>query len=197
MPARFVCASANPKKVAELVRLMPAGIEMMGRPDDLAEVDEDAPTLEGNAILKANAVALHTGQWAIADDTGLEVAALDGEPGVRSARFAGDHASDADNRRLLLARLEGVDDRRARFRTVVAVMSPTGEFHLLAGECEGHITRSERGSNGFGYDAVFVPAEGDGRTFAEMDAVEKDVLSHRGRALAQLPLLVDRLDGAG
>lgn len=197
MPSRFVCASANPKKVGELLRLMPAGVVLDPRPDELGDVDEDAPTLEGNAILKANAVALFSGQWAIADDTGLEVPALNGEPGVRSARYAGDGASDADNRRLLLARLEGVADRRARFRTVVAVMSPSGEFHFVTGECEGRIAHEERGTNGFGYDAVFVPEEGDGRTFAEMDSDEKDALSHRGRALAKLPALIDRLDGAG
>ena len=193
---RLVCASANPGKVEEIARLVGPGVELVARPDGVGDVDETAPTLEGNAIIKANAVAVHTGQWAIADDTGLEVSALGGEPGVRSARYAGDDADDARNRALLLARLEGVDDRTARFRTVIAVMSPSGEFHLLHGECAGTIARAERGGGGFGYDAVFVPLDGDGRTFAEMSPSEKDALSHRGRAFEQLPRLLARISGA-
>ena len=195
MPARLVCASANPAKVAEIARMLGKDTVLLPRPVDLAVPDEDAPTLEGNALIKANAVAVHTGEWAIADDTGLEVEALGGAPGVRSARYAGDEADDAANRALLLARLEGVADRRARFRTVVAVMSPTGEFHLLRGECAGTIASAERGANGFGYDPVFVPDEGDGRTFAEMSDDEKDALSHRARALAGLPGLLARIHG--
>ena len=196
MPARLVCASANPAKVAEIARILGSATSMVPRPDDLVVPDEDAPTLEGNALIKANAVAVHTAEWAVADDTGLEVEALGGAPGVRSARFAGDDVDDAANRALLLSRLEGVADRRARFRTVVAVMSPTGEFHLLRGECAGTIASAERGTNGFGYDSVFVPDEGDGRTFAEMSDAEKDAISHRGRALAGLPGLFARIDGS-
>lgn len=196
MPARLVCASANPAKVAEIARMLGKDTVLLPRPVDLAVPDEDAPTLEGNALIKANAVAVHTGEWAIADDTGLEVEALGGAPGVRSARFAADEADDAANRALLLARLEGVVDRRARFRTVIAVMSPTGEFHLLRGECAGTIAPAERGANGFGYDPVFVPDEGDGRTFAEMSDAEKDALSHRARALAGLPELLARIHGS-
>lgn len=195
MPARLVCASANPAKVAEIARMLGKDTVLLPRPVDLAVPDEDAPTLEGNALIKANAVAVHTGEWAIADDTGLEVEALGGAPGVRSARYAGDEADDAANRALVLARLEGVADRRARFRTVIAVMSPTGEFHLLRGECAGTIVAAERGANGFGYDPVFVPDEGDGRTFAEMSDDEKDALSHRARALAGLPELLARIHG--
>lgn len=193
---RLVCASANPKKVAELERLVPAWVTLVPRPDDIGDVDETAPTLEGNAIIKAVEIANHTGEWALADDTGLIVDALNGEPGVRSARFAGDDATDADNRALLLHRLENASDRRARFRTVLAVVHASGEMHVLSGECEGTIATQERGANGFGYDSLFIPVDGDGRTFAEMTPSEKDALSHRGNALRQLPGLLSRIFGS-
>ncbi len=193
---RLVCASANDKKVAEIARLLPPWVELVPRPSTVGEVEETAPTLEGNAVIKAVEIANHTGEWAIADDTGLIVDALNGGPGVRSARFAGDSASDADNRHLLLERLHGVSSRAARFRTVIAVVHPSGEMHILSGECEGEIAVAESGQNGFGYDSVFVPRDGDGRTFAEMSAEEKDSLSHRGRALAQLPGLLSRIFGS-
>ena len=174
---------------------MPAGVVLVPRPNDIGDVDETAPSLEGNAILKAVEIANAAETWAIADDTGLEVAALGGEPGVRSARFAGEPADDARNRALLLQRLDGVTDRRARFRTVVALVNHKGEIHLLHGVCEGTIAIAERGEQGFGYDSLFIPDDGDGRTFAEMTSTEKDVLSHRGRALSQLPYLLDRMAG--
>ena len=192
---RIVCASANPHKVAEIARLLPADVTLVPRPASVDDVEETAPTLEGNAVIKAVEIANASGTWAIADDTGLEVEALDGAPGVHSARFAGDAADDAANRALLLDRLRGVTDRRARFRTVVAVVHPSGEIHLLHGECTGRIADAERGTNGFGYDALFVPDGGDGRTFAEMDSAEKDAMSHRGRALAGLAGLIARISG--
>ena len=196
MPVRLVCASANEGKVAEIRRLVAPDAELLPRPADVPDIAETAPTLEGNALIKANAIAVHTGEWAIADDTGLEVDALGGEPGVHSARFAGPEATDSENRTLLLERMATITDRNATFRTVIAVMSPTGEFHVLNGECHGYIADTERGDNGFGYDPVFVPYEGDGRTFAEMSPAEKDALSHRARALEQLPRLLARIDGA-
>ena len=192
---RIHCASANPAKVAELVRLMPRRVELLARPEGAGEVEETAPTLIGNATIKAVEVANHAEAWAIADDTGLEVQALDGAPGVLSARYAGPHADDAANRAKLLAEMEGVTDRRARFRTVIALVSWQGDMHHLTGECTGMIATEERGSNGFGYDSIFVPDEGDGRTFAEMSPEEKDALSHRGRAMAQVPLLIARITG--
>ena len=192
---RLVCASANPKKVAEIARLLPQWVQLLPRPDHVGDVEETAPTLEGNAIIKAVEIANAAEEWAIADDTGLEVTALSGAPGVRSARFAGENASDAENRTLLLEQLDGVADRSARFRTVVALVNSTGEMHLVSGECAGSISETERGDFGFGYDSIFVPADGDGRTFAEMSAEEKDAMSHRGRALAQLPALLSRLFG--
>jgi XTP/dITP diphosphohydrolase len=192
---RLVCASANPKKVAEIARLLPAWVELLPRPHEVGDVEENAPTLEGNAAIKAVEIANFAHEWALADDTGLLVDALNGEPGVRSARYAGDHATDAQNRQLLLRTLEGNTHRSARFRTVLAVVNRSGEMHFVAGECEGTIATSERGNNGFGYDSLFVPNDGDGRTFAEMTAEEKDALSHRGRALRELPALLARIVG--
>ena len=192
---RIVCASANPHKVEELARLLPSWVELVARPSDIGDIDEDAPTLEGNAIIKAVEIANHASEWAISDDTGLEVEALNGAPGVRSARFAGDHATDSENRALLLAKLDGVTNRSARFRTVVALVSSKGDIHFVGGECVGTITESERGDSGFGYDSLFIPADGDGRTFAEMTGPEKDAVSHRGRALAQVPELLARIFG--
>ena len=192
---RIVCASANPHKVEELARLLPSWVDLVPRPSDIGDIDEDAPTLEGNAIIKAVEIANHASEWAISDDTGLEVDALNGAPGVRSARFAGEHATDAENRALLLAKLEGAQNRSARFRTVVALVSSKGDIHFVGGECAGTIAESERGDSGFGYDSLFIPADGDGRTFAEMTGLEKDALSHRGRALIQVPELLARIFG--
>ena len=192
---RIVCASANPHKVEELARLLPSWVDLVARPSDIGDIEEDAPTLEGNAIIKAVEIANHASEWAIADDTGLEVEALNGAPGVRSARFAGEHATDAENRALLLAKLEGAQNRSARFRTVVALVSSKGDIHFVGGECAGTIAESERGDSGFGYDSLFIPADGDGRTFAEMTGPEKDAVSHRGRALARVPELLARIFG--
>lgn len=192
---RIVCASANPHKVEELARLLPTWVDLVARPSDIGDIDEDAPTLEGNAIIKAVEIANHASEWAISDDTGLEVEALNGAPGVRSARFAGEHATDAENRALLLAKLDGITNRSARFRTVVALVSSKGDIHFVGGECIGTIAESERGDSGFGYDALFIPTDGDGRTFAEMNGAEKDAVSHRGRALAQVPELLARIFG--
>jgi len=192
---RIVCASANPHKVEELARLLPSWVELVPRPSDIGDIDEDAPTLEGNAIIKAVEIANHASEWAIADDTGLEVDALNGAPGVRSARFAGEQATDAENRALLIAKLDGEANRSARFRTVVALVSSKGDIHFVGGECAGTIAESERGDSGFGYDSLFIPADGDGRTFAEMTGPEKDAVSHRGRALAQIPELLARIFG--
>jgi XTP/dITP diphosphohydrolase len=192
---RLVCASANPKKVAELSRLLPDWVQLLPRPESVGDIDETAPTLEGNAIIKAVEIANAAEEWAIADDTGLEVLALNGAPGVLSARFAGENATDAENRALLLQQLNGVTDRSAKFRTVVALVNSKGEMHFVSGECSGVIANAERGGSGFGYDSVFIPDDADGRTFAEMSASEKDAISHRGRALAQLPVLLSRLFG--
>ncbi|MFV0308859.1 MAG: RdgB/HAM1 family non-canonical purine NTP pyrophosphatase [Desertimonas sp.] len=182
----LVCASANPAKVAEIRAILGDAVVLLPRPAEVPDVVEDADTLEGNARLKAIAIATATGHAALADDTGLEVAALGGAPGVRSARYAGETANDADNRARLLAGLAGTADRRARFRTVMLIAWPDGQELTVDGTCEGSITAVQRGAGGFGYDSVFAPTDGDGRTFAEMTATEKAAVSHRGRALRSL-----------
>lgn len=182
---RLVVASKNPDKIAEVRDVLESlglGVEVVTEvawPD----VDETEDTLEGNALLKARAVAAATGCAALADDTGLEVEALGGAPGVRSARYSGEAASYASNRAKLLAQLAGTGDRRARFRTVVALVTPAGDELVAEGSVEGAITPEERGTNGFGYDPLF---EVGGRTFAEMTPAEKHELSHRARALRAL-----------
>lgn len=145
-------------------------------------VDEDRATLAGNAIKKARASAEQSGAVALADDTGLFVDALNGRPGVRTARFAGDAATADDNKRHLLSVMDGVTERAARFRTVAALVWPDGPARTFAGVCEGRIAASPRGEGGFGYDALFIPT-GHTRTFAEMPEHEKNAISHRKRAL--------------
>ncbi|MDQ1373124.1 MAG: XTP/dITP diphosphohydrolase [Actinomycetota bacterium] len=181
----FVLASANPDKAREIAAIL-TGIDLLPRPPEVPDVVEDGDTLEANARLKAVALVEATGEAAIADDTGLEVSALDGGPGVYSARFAGEGASYADNVAKLLASLDGVADRRARFRTVALTRFPDGREVVASGDVAGTITTEARGDQGFGYDPVFVPDEGDGRTFAEMTPAEKHALSHRGRAFRAL-----------
>ncbi len=190
----FVLASANPDKVAEIAAILgDAGIELAPRPAWVPDVVEDGDTLEANARLKAVALCTATGEPAVADDTGLEVDALGGAPGVRSARYAGDGATYADNVARLLRELDAADasaggpvDRSARFRTVALARFPDGREVVASGVVEGTITTEPRGTAGFGYDPVFVPRDGDGRTFAEMTADEKHELSHRGRAFRAL-----------
>jgi XTP/dITP diphosphohydrolase len=187
---RLVCASANPDKVAEIALVLDGLVELLPRPAGLADVVEDAPDLEGNARLKAVAVCAAAGAAAVSDDTGLEVDALDGAPGVFSARYAGDDATYQDNIDKLLAELDrvGATDpaaRTARFRTVVMVVRPDGSEVMVEGVVEGLIATTPQGDAGFGYDPVFVPLERDGRSFAEMGN-EKHEISHRGRAFRAL-----------
>jgi len=182
----LIAATANPHKLDEIRAILGDRVEVVARPGDVAEVVEDRPTLVGNATKKAAAIFEATGTAAIADDTGLEVPELGGEPGVRSARYAGEDATDADNVAKLLHALAGSGDRRARFVTA-AVFVDDGGVIVWTGVCEGTIAEGPRGTSGFGYDPVFVPSEGDGRTFAEMTAEEKHAISHRGRAFDQVP----------
>ncbi len=194
-PLRLVVASANPDKAKEIVAIVSAAleVELVPRPDHVPHVVEDGETLLDNARLKARALAAATGVAAVADDTGLEVDALGGAPGVFAARYAGEDATYADNVARLLRELEAIPEeggaRTARFRTVALVAFPDGSEVWAEGVVEGAIAAEPRGEAGFGYDPVFVPAAaegGDGRTFAEMRAVEKDALSHRGRAFREL-----------
>ena len=183
---RVVVATTNPGKAGEIVAILGEGFELVPRPDDVPDVEETEPTLEGNALLKARALRDATGIAAIADDTGLEIDALDGRPGVHTARYAGPEARHEDNVAKIFAELEG-NSRRARFRTVAAAALPDGTEIVCAGEVTGEIATEPRGNNGFGYDPVFIPAEGDGgRTFGEMTAAEKLAISHRGRAFRAL-----------
>lgn len=191
-PLEVVLATANPHKAEEIARIMGDLVRLVPRPAGVPEVEEDAPDLEGNARLKAVALCEATGLPALADDTGLEVDALGGRPGVRSSRYAGDDATYEDNFRLLLQELEGVpaESRTARFRTVALLAFPDGREVVGVGVVEGRITESPSGTGGFGYDPVFAPEGAGGRTFAEMPAEEKNAISHRGRALRDL---ADRL----
>ncbi|MDP9419849.1 MAG: RdgB/HAM1 family non-canonical purine NTP pyrophosphatase [Actinomycetota bacterium] len=192
---RLVLATTNPGKAAELADVLAAGLEdlvLVPRPPGLPEPEEEGDTLAANARIKARAVVEATGEAAVADDTGLEVDALDGRPGLLAARFAGPGATFADNIAKLLAELVGVQDRRARWRTVALVSFPDGTDVQAEGTCDGVITEAPRGSGGFGYDPVFVPDEGDGRTLAELSRQEKNALSHRGRAFRAL---AERLAG--
>jgi len=187
---QLVCASANPDKVAEIALVLDGLVDLLPRPDGLADVVEDAPDLEGNARLKAVAVCAAAGAAAVSDDTGLEVDALDGAPGVFSARYAGEHATYDDNVQKLLDELErvGATDpaaRTARFRTAVMVVWPDGSELCVEGVVEGVIAPARQGRGGFGYDPVFVPVERDGRSFAQMGD-EKHEISHRGRAFRAL-----------
>lgn len=185
MIPRLVLATKNPGKIAEMAAIVGSiGLagDIVGELD-WPDVEETGETLEANAVLKASAVMEATGLPSLADDTGLEVSVLDGLPGVRSARYAGPDATFADNRRKLLAEMDGVADRSARFVTVVALMFPDGAVVTAEGEVAGRIAESERGTGGFGYDSVF---EVDGVTLAEMGTEDKNRLSHRARALVTL-----------
>ena len=185
---RLCFASNNAHKLDEIRPLLPAGLTLLSLADVGCheELPETQDTLEGNARQKAEYVRQHYGVACFADDTGLEVAALGGAPGVYSARYAGPQRLAEDNVVKLLQELAGVPDRSARFRTVVALAGADGSVHEFAGEVAGHITETGRGRGGFGYDPVFAPAEGNGRTFAEMSGTEKNRVSHRARAVAGL-----------
>jgi XTP/dITP diphosphohydrolase len=190
-PLVVVAATANAHKLDEMRGIFGDAVQLLPRPDDLAEVVEDADTFVGNARLKAIAVAEHTGHVALADDSGLEVDALDGEPGVQSAYYGGGDHDDAANRARLVRELADVAaPRTARFRTVIVLRWPDGREVVANGTCEGQIIDVERGERGFGYDSLFVPDAGDGRTFGEHDPAEKNAMSHRSNAcqalLAQL-----------
>ncbi|NKB40170.1 MAG: non-canonical purine NTP pyrophosphatase [Ilumatobacter sp.] len=183
---QLVCASANPDKVAEMSGLLAGIVDLLPRPPEVPDVVEDADTLIGNARLKAVAIVDATALPAVADDTGLEVAALAGGPGVRTGRYAGEGCSYADNRRKMLAELDGVADRRAAFKTVALVRWPDGRELAVEGICAGMIATAEHGDGGFGYGSIFVPSEGGGATFSQLDAAAKHAISHRGRAFRSL-----------
>ena len=183
---KLVFATNNPHKLEEVRAILGSDVEVLSLRDIgcTADIPETADTLEGNALLKARFVASSYGVDCFADDTGLEVAALDGAPGVYSARFAGPGCTPADNVRKLLGLMQDAGDRSARFRTVVALIRG-GKEYCFEGMVGGTIARTPAGCGGFGYDPVFVP-EGHDRTFAELPPAEKNRISHRARAVAKL-----------
>jgi XTP/dITP diphosphohydrolase len=196
----IVLATSNEGKVLELRQLLGRlPVQLITAADVLGReftVPENGDTFDANAITKATAVCQATGLVALADDSGLEVEALGGRPGVRSARFAHDRATDAENNAELLRALEEVELRTARFRCVLALASPwSAEVRLAEGRCEGSIARTPRGSGGFGYDPLFVVEEAQGRAMAELTEDEKNTVSHRARAVRALePVLRELLD---
>jgi XTP/dITP diphosphohydrolase len=189
MNKTLLVSTRNAHKVAEIREILGSTFEVL----DLStiavvgEVEETGVTFEENATLKALAVSGHFDGWVIADDSGLEVDALGGAPGVWSARFSGDGATDASNRALLLEKLEGVrgKERSARFRCVIVLARAGRKFAAFSGSIEGVVINQEKGAGGFGYDPLFVP-EGHCETFAQLGADVKNALSHRARALAGL-----------
>ena len=184
---KLVIATRNAHKLEEIHDIFDfQDLEVLSAFDfpDVPDVVEDRETLEENARKKAVEIARATGCWAMADDSGLEVDALDGAPGVYSARYAGEHCSYADNNVKLLAELAGRENRTARFRTVMALSDPEGNAQTVSGECRGRIIDEQRGTNGFGYDPLFVP-DGYTKTFAEIPAELKNRISHRANALRE------------
>ncbi len=199
--ARLVLATANPHKLIELTRILAAGhvdvqVSSLAEFPGAPEVAETGATFAANALLKAHAIARFTGLPAVADDSGICVDALNGMPGVLSARWSGKHGDDAANLRLLLAQLADVPDERrgAQFVCAAALVLPDGREHVSEGVVTGRLIREPRGQNGFGYDPIFVPGSAD-ITTAEMDPADKDRISHRGKALRGLaPVIAALLD---
>ena len=194
---KAVLATKNRGKVEEMKALLQGlGFEILSLDEvaDVGEIVEDGNSFLENAMKKAKVVAEKTGLLAIADDSGLEVDALDGRPGIHSARFAGENASDEENNIKLLHEMQDVPDekRGAGFKCVIVAYRPDGKWLSVEGECRGIITTSQRGTNGFGYDPVFVP-EGYDKTMAELTSEEKNRISHRGKALLRLKDEISRL----
>lgn len=182
---KLIIATRNAHKLEEIREIFDfQGLEVLSSFDfpEVPDVVEDLDTLEGNAAKKAVEISKATGCWSMADDSGLEVTALHGAPGVYSARYAGEECSYEANNTKLLRELSGKSDRSARFRTVVALSAPDGKFQTVEGVCPGKIITELRGTNGFGYDPLFVP-DGYSKTFAELEAGIKNMISHRARAL--------------
>ena len=198
---KILLASHNAKKIQEIQEIFDLpGVEWVSAAafPDVPEVVEDLLTFEGNATKKARELALATGLWTLADDSGLEVEALHHAPGVFSARYAGEPCNHANNNAKLLRELAGQTSRAARFRCVAALSDPTGRVETVSGSCPGRIIEEPRGTKGFGYDPLFVP-DGYSQTFAEMGNELKNKMSHRGQAMRQArdrwgPLLARKLD---
>ncbi len=189
---KLLIATRNQDKINEIKAILKdLDVEFISAFDipDMPDVIEDRDTIKGNAIKKAEECSAFSGLYALADDTGLFVDALDGAPGVYSSRFAGNKCSYADNRKKLLLDMKDKSNRKAQFRTVVAFASPQGLIDTAEGKVDGEITDKESGSGGFGYDAIFRAAE-TGKTFGEMSQAEKEMISHRGRAFRNIVSIV-------
>ena len=183
---RLVLASRNAHKVRELGPLL-APNELIALPDDVELGPEDGATFAENALAKARTAAAATGETAVGDDSGIEAAALGGAPGIRSARYAGEHASDEENLAKLLDEVPADGDTRVAYVCALAMVHPGGREVVVEGRCEGRLTHDPKGDGGFGYDPAFVPADvSDGRTMAALSPAEKDAISHRGRAARAL-----------
>ena len=184
---KLFVATHNQHKIREISQILP---EFEIVPDDPEGIEENAPDFAGNALIKVHAIAArHPGEWCMADDSGLEVRALGGAPGVHSARYAGEPCSTPANNALLLKNLEGKADRRARFTCCCALVDPSGEEMVVHGHCPGRIAEKASGSEGFGYDPLFIP-DGYDKSFADLSADEKNAISHRGRALEKVKAIV-------
>ena len=184
---KIYVATHNAHKVQEIARILP-GFEII--PDDPVGAEETADDFLGNARIKVRAIApRHPGCWSMADDSGLEVAALGGAPGVHSARYAGEPSDSAANNALLLRNLAGVSDRRANFTCAIALVAPDGTERTALGKCFGRIAETPSGQAGFGYDPLFVP-DGHAASFAELGEEIKNRISHRARALAELKTII-------
>ncbi len=181
----IILATHNPHKCDELLALAGDALEIKILPDDFPEIPETGSSLRENAAIKSRFVFEAIGLPSLADDTGLEVQALHGAPGVFSARYAGEDATYLDNCKKLLLELDGNTAREAKFSTVICFTDATGKEHFFEGSVEGRITTGFRGKNGFGYDPIFEPLEGGGKTFAEMPSEQKNRLSHRARAMSK------------
>ena len=179
----MILATRNAHKVREFERLMP-GTRIGPLPDQAPTPEETGDTYAENALIKARSAAQHTNQPAFADDSGIEAEALQGRPGVHTARFAGPDASDTENLNKLHA--EAPAGSRLRYVCVIAYVTPEGEEHLFEGTCEGTLAEHPSGNGGFGYDPLFIPDEAPGRTMAELSDEEKDAISHRGHAARHL-----------
>lgn len=187
MTKKLLLASRNQHKLVELQQMLhDLDIEVLSLDDvsDMPPIDEDGDTFVANASKKARLTAIHTGYATLADDSGLVVDALGGQPGIYSARFAGEEADDLKNNKKLLQMMSGLEDdkRRARFVCVIAISDPDGNIQTAEGKCEGYIGYKEQGAGGFGYDPLFIP-DGYTKTFAELSSEEKNHISHRGQAL--------------
>ncbi|AEV32378.1 non-canonical purine NTP pyrophosphatase, rdgB/HAM1 family [Owenweeksia hongkongensis DSM 17368] len=186
MMNELIFATHNANKAKEVKVLLPhLKVQSLSEIGFYDEIPETGETLQDNALIKARTIFKTTGKPCFADDTGLEVEALNGAPGVYSARYAGEGANSENNMDKLLTELDGKENRKAQFRTVIAYIDNTGKEHLFEGSVQGEILKARQGGEGFGYDPIFLP-EGETESFAEMSAVRKNTMSHRGRAMRKL-----------